>query len=125
MPDESCPPAERLLERVAIDGGVVPPLFRIEVGNALLIAVRRKRITAELRDWAFGRIGELPLEQDRHGAAYTWTDCVELAVAHGLSLYDATYLELARRLGLPLATLDDRLARAAEQAGVTSSWKDA
>jgi predicted nucleic acid-binding protein len=120
MPDESSPFAEGLLERVAVDGGIVPLLFKIEVGNALLLAVRRKRITAETRGQAFDRIGALPLEQDSQGAERVWTDCIALAEKHGLSLYDATYLELAKRLRKPLATLDTRLAQAAQQAGVPS-----
>lgn len=124
MPDESSPFAERTLERVAMDGAIVPMLFRIEVGNALLLAVRRKRITAETRDRAFDRIGALPLEHDRHGSELAWTDCVEIAEKHNLSLYDATYLELAKRLRRPLATLDMRLAHAAQQAGVQPSWSD-
>lgn len=125
MPDESSQFAESMLERVAVSGGVVPPLFRIEVGNALLVALRRKRITAEFRGRAFERIGALPLDQDRKGAEHVWSDSIALADAHGLSLYDATYLELAKRLGLPLATLDTRLAQAAKQAGVRPPWPDA
>ena len=122
MPDESSPFAEEVLERVAVGGGIVPPLFRVEVGNVLLLAVRRKRITPETRRKAFDRIGALPLKQDAQGAEHTWTDCIDLADKHSLSLYDATYLELARRLGKPLATLDGRLAQAAKQAGVPSPW---
>ena len=125
MPDESSPLAETVLQRVAVDGGTVPALFRIEVGNALLLAVRRKRITTEFRGRAFERIGALPLKQDADGADSIWTSCVDLADTHGLSLYDATYLELAKRLGLPLATLDARLANAARQAGVASPLPDA
>jgi predicted nucleic acid-binding protein len=120
MPDEISPFADEILDRVAVDGGIVPPLFRIEVGNALLLAVRRKRITVETRRKAFDRIGSLPLEEDGQGSEHTWTDCVDLADKHGLSLYDATYLELAKRLRKPLATLDLRLANAAKQSDVAS-----
>jgi predicted nucleic acid-binding protein len=124
MPDESSPFAEEVLERVALDGAFVPPLFKVEVGNALLLAVRRKRITPGTRRMAFDRIGALPLKEDGQGAAHVWTDCVDLADKHGLSLYDATYLELAIRLRKPLATLDDRLADAARQANLPHSWPD-
>ena len=125
MPDESSPFAERTLERVALEGAIVPILFKIEVGNALLLAVRRKRITAETRSRAFETIGALPLEQDRSGMERVWTDCVELSETHNLSLYDAVYLELAKRLRKPLATLDAKLALAAQQAGLQPSWADA
>jgi predicted nucleic acid-binding protein len=124
MPDESSPFSEEVLERVAVEGGIVPPLFRVEVGNVLLLAVRRKRITPGTRRKAFERIGALPLKEDRQGAEYAWTDCVDLADRHGLSLYDATYLELAIRLRKPLATLDARLAEAAKQTNIPSPWPD-
>lgn len=125
LPDESSDFADELLERVSFDGGTVPLLFRIEVGNALLMAVRRKRITADLRRRAFDRISQLRLEYDEQGIEYVWTSCVDLANTHGLSLYDATYLELARRRGLALATFDARLAQAARRAGVSSPFPDA
>lgn len=125
MPDEDNALADALLDRVAVEGGVVPLLFRIEVGNALLLAVRRRRITTETRKNALDRIGELPLVQDREGLDRIWTDCIEFAEALHLSLYDAIYLELARRVGKPLATLDARLAQAASQTGVALSWPSA
>lgn len=125
MPDEDNALADALLDRVAVEGGVVPLLFPIEVGNALLLAVRRRRITTETRKSALDRIGELPLVQDREGLDRIWTDCMELAEALHLSLYDAIYLELARRLGKPLATLDARLAQAASRTGVALSWPSA
>jgi len=125
MPDEQSSHAESLLERVAVDGAIVPLLFKVEVGNALLLAVRRKRITAELRGRAFERIGALPLRADREGTDHAWTTCVQLAETHRLSLYDATYLELAKRLRMPLATLDMDLADAAMRSGLPSPWPDA
>lgn len=122
MPDESSPFADDILERVALDGAIVPPLFRTEIGNVLLVAVRRKRITADIRRMAFDRIGKLPVKEDASGAAHIWTHCMDIADRHGLSLYDATYLELAIRLRKPLATLDGRLAEAARLANTPSPW---
>lgn len=124
MPDESSPFADEVLERVALYGATVPPLFKVEVGNALLLAVRRKRITPETRKMAFDRLGALPLKEDLQGVRRVWTDCIDLADRHGLSLYDATYLELAIRLDKPLATLDDRLADAARGAGLPHPWPE-
>lgn len=125
LPDEDNPAADRLLERVAVDRAVVPMLFAIEVGNALLLAVRRGRITAETRNEAFGMIGALPLQKDGFGSDHVWSTSVDLATAYGLSLYDAIYLELAKRTRLPLATLDARLAEAARKEGVAFPWEDA
>lgn len=121
LPDEDTTLADKVLDRVAVDGGIVPPLFRIEVGNVLLVAMRRRRITSETRRKAFDRIAALPLREDSAGAAHIWTDCIDLADRHGLSLYDATYLELAKRLRRPLATLDQRLANAAREAGIPAA----
>lgn len=124
MPDESSRLADDALDRVSFSGGIVPSLFKLEVGNALLVAVRRKRISTETRQTAFEKIGALPLEEDDQGAKHIWTGCINLADRYGLSLYDATYLELALRVRKPLATLDDRLAEAAKQENLSSPWPD-
>jgi predicted nucleic acid-binding protein len=122
MPDEHDLGAEELLQSVAVSGASVPPLFRIEVGQGLLMGVRRKRVSASFPREAIELLDALPLRFDTDGGELTWTSCLHLAVTYSLSLYDATYLELAVRLGSPLATFDKELARAARQAGVTSPW---
>lgn len=122
MPDERDPKAENLLHAVAVDGAIVPALFRIEVGQGLLMGVRRKRVPASFPREAIALLDTLPLSFDADGAELAWTTCLHLAATYGLSLYDATYLELAVRLGSPLATFDKELARAAVQAGVVSPW---
>lgn len=118
LPDESSALADETLMKVTESGALVPPLFSIEFGNGLVMAVRRKRIDRDYRRRTFERITELDLVMDREGADQVWTDTVELADLHGLTLYDATYLELAVRSGLPLATLDKRLAKAALDIGI-------
>jgi predicted nucleic acid-binding protein len=122
MPDEDRTKSEALMDRVALTGAVVPPLFRLEVGNSLLIGVRRKRISADYIHDALTLIRQLPLRIDDSSADYVWSSTIEIAAAYGLTLYDATYLELAVRLELPLATLDAKLARAATITGLPSPW---
>ena len=122
MPDEDRTHTEALMDSVSLTGAVVPPLFQIEVGNSLLVGVHRKRIVSEYIREALDLIGLLPLRVDKYSAEYVWSTTIEIAAAYRLSLYDATYLESAIRLGLPLATLDTKLARAAETAGVSSPW---
>jgi len=124
MPDERNEGVDRLLDRVIEQGGAVPPLFRVEVGNALLTGLLRNRITPDFLGRAVGRLGELPLHADARGADFVWTTCVDLATTYDLTLYDAVYLELALRLRLPLATLDKKLAGAAENAGVALDWTE-
>lgn len=82
------------------------------------MAVRRKRIDHAYRSRTFDRIAELDLVIDREGGDQVWTEAIDLADLYGLTLYDGVYLELSLRTGLPLATLDKRLARAAIAAGV-------
>lgn len=120
MPDEDRTMTEALMDGIASSGAVVPPLFRIEVGNSLLVGVRRRRITADYIAKALDLLEQLPLLTDVGCAEHVWQTTIELAAAYDLSLYDATYLESAIRLDLPLATLDTRLADAAGTAGVSS-----
>ena len=118
LPDEGSPLADTVLVEVSENGAFVPSLFPVEFGNGLVMAVRRKRIDHDYRRRTFERIAELDLAEDREGREQVWTDTVELADMHGLTLYDATYLELALRTGLPLATLDKRLGKAALDIGI-------
>ena len=118
LPDEDSILADETLVTVTESGALVPPLFSIEFGNGLVMAVKRERIDRDYRRRTFERVAELDLVTDREGADRVWADTVELADLHGLTLYDATYLELALRTGLPLATLDKRLAKAARDTGI-------
>ncbi len=76
-------------------------------------ALRRMRITAEYRDASLRDLGSLAIDVDPDTNRYAWTDTLSLAERFGLTMYDATYLELAFRLKLPLASLDQQLRAAA------------
>ena len=97
----------------------MPGLWWHEVGNALVVARRRKRVTESEHGRLLYALCHLPLRTDGEDPAGVLERATALAAGHGLSSYDAAYLELAIRKGLGLATLDDRLARAARDAGVT------
>jgi predicted nucleic acid-binding protein len=107
-----------VLDRVGEAGAVVPPLWRYEVANGLLVAQRRGRIDAEYRARSLGRLAVLAIACDEESDRRCWDATVALAETHGLTAYDAAYLELAHRRRLPLATLDAALARAARAAEV-------
>lgn len=109
---------ERLLAEVSEAGALVPALWRIEVGNALLMAGRRGRLTQAGRAEVLAILGALPVTVAEAGDLEAWGACLALADQHGLTLYDATYLELALRRRLPLASLDQPLRRAAEAEGL-------
>lgn len=116
--DERTPEALAVRERVVEGGAVVPPLWRYEVANALLMAQRRGRIDTERRAALLQALGAFGIEEDRAPEGDPWRATVQLADLHRLTVYDAAYLELAQRRRLQLATLDKALAEAAGQAGV-------
>ncbi len=105
------------LDRLRVTGATVPQLWHYEVSNALLVAERRAAIPERGAELRIRSLAALPIVTDREAAP---DQAMELAIAHGLSYYDALYLELAHRKSLPLATLDRRLAAAATAAGVES-----
>jgi predicted nucleic acid-binding protein len=96
---------------------VVPILWFYEVGNGLLMAHRRKRITFDQIDGFLTRLKALPIDASEEGPMEL-LELPALAQKHTLTNYDAAYLALAMRLRLPLATTDAELIRAAAGAGV-------
>ena len=96
----------------------VPGLWHLEVANALLVAERRGLMEPEASDLFRARLASLPINCDDDTAQERQSRLVALARCHGLSSYDATYLELAQRLGARLASFDRRLNQAATAAGV-------
>ena len=122
LPDEIEVQTRKILEDLQQDRVVaaVPSLFYQEVSNALLMAYRRKRISREVFLQYLDVIGILPVTIDTAAATQgdTMKTACELAEEHGLTTYDASYLELALRLDLPLMTLDADLYKAAVEVGV-------
>lgn len=116
--DERTPAADEVLQRVVENGAVAPSLWRLEVANGLQTAVRRGRIDPAFRDASIADLQALMVAVDPETHARAWADTLELAARHGLTLYDAAYLELARRRRLPLATPDRELRAAADVNGV-------
>ncbi len=94
-------------------GAWVPALWRLEVANILEMGVRRSRTDAAFRDATLADLALLPIHLDPETDRQAWGATLQLAERHGLTLYDASYLELAQRRGLPLATLDAELRAAA------------
>lgn len=98
---------------VATEGAWVPALWRLEVANILEMGVRRRRTSAAFRDATLADLALLPIHLDGETDRQAWGETLRLAARHRLTLYDAAYLELARRRGFPLATLDAELRTAA------------
>ena len=116
--DEATEATDRLREALLDTRAFVPALWPVETANALLVATRRGRVRQD--EWPEIRayLDALPIEVDPVSGSRTWGAALDLANAHGISVYDAMYLELAERMQMPLATLDRVLLRAAQSAGV-------
>jgi len=115
--DEWNEAAARLLARVEEQGAVVPSIWRLEFANILVLAERRGRIAAGGARVRLDKIERLPIRTDEDGQTSVWTTTVDLAAAERLTVYDASYLALALRLALPLATKDRDLVAAARRRG--------
>ncbi|NOR18907.1 MAG: PIN domain-containing protein [Xanthomonadales bacterium] len=116
--DESTSATESLLNRLKTEEALVPTLWVYEVGNVLLMAERRKRIK-EAQARRFTQLLEsLPIRISDPHRQSLWSNAVVVAREHGLSVYDGIYLDLAMREGMPLATRDKALRRAAKKAGL-------
>jgi predicted nucleic acid-binding protein len=115
--DESTATTDGLLDQVADTGALVPTVWRLEVANALQMAVRRNRIDTGYRDRALTELALLPIAIDADTDTYAWSTTLRLAERFALTIYDAAYLELAQRRSLPLATLDEALGTAAGTLG--------
>jgi predicted nucleic acid-binding protein len=117
--DEASPAADALLDHVAEHGAVVPALWFLECANGLATAERRGRIDGAGVARAIGLLRRLPLVVDDAAPSRALDAVLDLARAHRLTTYDAGYLDLALRRGLPLATDDGPLRAAAGAAGIT------
>jgi predicted nucleic acid-binding protein len=123
--DEANTYADRILDLLAHGAEAqAPAIWPLEIYNSLLTAERRKRITAaESANW-LNKITALKISI---GALLNFReagDILSIAREYGLSMYDASYVELARRAALPLATIDRKLDAAARKSGISTAVKD-
>jgi predicted nucleic acid-binding protein len=116
--DEASPYANAVRKALSSARALVPALWPLEVANILVLGERRGRSTeAEASKW-LGYLRMLPIHVDDETPGRAWSDILHIARSYNLSAYDAAYLELAIRLGLPFASLDDKLKATANSAGV-------
>ena len=118
FPDEGSDYADRVL--VAVEGHVVlvPALWSIEITNALLVAEKRKRIKQVETRRFIDLLSELTVVMDARSVADAVSDILPLGREYVISAYDAAYLDVAIRHGVPLATLDSNLRKAGSSAGI-------
>ena len=118
IPAEANAVAEAALDAVVQGGALAPALWPLEVANTLVMAERRRRMTEAQRFLALATLADLDITVEPQEVARVWSLVVDLAQAHQMTVYDATYLELALRRSLPLATTDLALVRAAKATGI-------
>lgn len=112
----------RLYEAVRDQGAIVPQVWRVEIANVLLVGCRKRKLSKSMMEEYLADLALLRIEVDGETQRQAWGGVVKLAQAHGLTSYDACYLELAVRLRVPLATLDTQLVQAALDAGAHLFW---
>ena len=110
--------AEAVLKTLTDVDARVPNLWHLEAANVLLAAEKNGNIDARTAEAFIAHLDSLPLQVDSLTAQQAFNRTLALARAYKLSTHDAAYLELALREGLPLATLDKDLIKAAKKANV-------
>ena len=120
--DEANPYSEAVLSLLRSTVAYVPAIWPLEVANALLVSERRKRLTRPKSLRFLEMLQSLPVKVDAGNPSRVFGQILILAREQGLTSYDASYLDLAAQHGLSLATLDDRLRKAAKAVKVPL-WK--
>lgn len=113
--DEDASYAEAVIAEIIQQTALTSKLFWFEIRNALIMGERRGRMTSDQSETFLSLVGQLPIVVDD---ALVESVVLELARYHKLTVYDATYLELAKRRGFPLATVDKALIQAARESNV-------
>ncbi len=111
--------SEAVLDRLRETEAVLPAIWPLEVANVLLLAERRRRLTEAQTAHFIQLLKALPIRVEESDITRVLGSVLAIGRSHGLSAYDAAYLEVGARQGLPLATQDARLRPAATRAGVT------
>ena len=116
--DESNQYADQVLDSLQHVRAIVPSIWPLEVGNVLVVAERKGRLKRADCLRFLDLLSRLPIDIEQEGPDRLMREVYLLARDTGLSTYDASYLDLAMRKGLPLATLDKALAEAARDLNV-------
>lgn len=116
--DEATADSMSLWVRANAEGLLVPCIWPLEIANGLLLSERRRRMVPQSSDQFVFILDRVIISVDQPDPSHTWSNTLLLARETGLTVYDASYLELSLRTGLELATRDARLRAAAAARGV-------
>jgi predicted nucleic acid-binding protein len=114
--DQACAYCESIAIRLQAVRAIAPPLLQLEYTNVMRTACRRQKMIAAQAHQMVAMLAELPIDIDN--ASLRPSQVLDLALRYDLTSYDAVYLDLALRRGVPIATRDQALANAALVAGV-------
>ena len=117
--DQSNKYTEAVLNKLQTSEACAPSIWPLQVGNVLLVAERKKLLSKADVTRFLSLVRDLPITVDQESADRMLTEILGLAREHHLSTYDASYLDLAMRLGVPLATQDKALSAAAKKCKVS------
>jgi len=117
--DEEDRYADAILERLEESTAIVPSIWPLEVVNVLLVAERKNRLSEADSTRFVTLLIQLPIMVEQDQPERMMRDIMTLARGHNLSSYDASYLDLAMRMDIPIATLDNNLRSAAHRAQVS------
>jgi predicted nucleic acid-binding protein len=123
--DAATAETDAVLDRVAGEGAIVPAHWRLDVIEAFQAAIRRNKMDAIYRDASIAELALLPVTIDGDTDTYVWSATLRIADRFSLPIHAASYLELAHRLALPFATLDQALQRAAVGLGIPGASAEA
>lgn len=113
--DETTLDTEKVLEQLSDSKAIVPTIWPLEVANVLLIAIKKKRVTKIQAASFIDSLNALPIHVDESTTLRAMHSIFTLANQENLTIYDASYLELAIRENIPIATKDQDLLRAAKK----------
>jgi len=117
--DEENQYADSILDSLEHFIAIVPSIWPLEIGNVLLVAERKKRLSVADSTRFIALLSELPITVDQESPERMIKEIFALAREYRLSTYDASYLDLAMKKSIPIATLDNRLLTAAKQSKVS------
>jgi predicted nucleic acid-binding protein len=115
LPDEQHPIALKALESLRNKKAIVPAVFYWEIGNVLNVVQKSGRIDTDTLKKIIQYLHALPIDIDSIPDIFELNELIALATIHGLSVYDAAYLRLAKKFSIALLTLDDALLKAAKK----------
>ena len=113
--DEANSYADTIQDMLIENKAFVPAIWPLEVTNVLLVAERKKRISKAGSGHFTALLSQLPIEVEPSDTDTIFHETISLARQYMLSSYDASYIELAIRKGLPIATQDKAIIRAAKK----------